>query len=463
MDRIVDELFDPPVPRDELVHPQHTVNATLKSDIVKPAEHMLENTKASLGTDPIPAARYFSKEWAEKEKISLWTKVWQMASWGEDIRNPGDIYVYRILDRSVLVIRQRDGSVRAFVNACLHRGLELCEQHTHQAELKCPFHFFTWGLDGDVKWVPSRWDFPQLEQGEPKLPEVRCEEWNGFYFINFDKSAESLKDYLGSRFLEQWKDWDFSKRYKAAQIEKRIKCNWKTGQDAFMESLHAFSTHPQSNGGAANDTAQYDIWPDSPNINRMITTLGISPERMDPRPTEPEVFEWICSMYLPDVLGTEEGKLKSGETARDGSAWIARKAYSQNFGVDCSNLSASEALDAISYFIFPNMMPWGCLSFPLVYRFRPDESGDPDWCIWEAMLLLPYSGERPPSGPVIKVGPDESFESIIELGQLAMILQQDADLLPGTQRGMKNLADGKLILTESQELRNHPAWAAGLY
>jgi hypothetical protein len=79
------------------------------------------------------------------------------------------------------------------------------------------------------------------------------------------------------------------------------------------------------------------------------------------------------------------------------------------------------------------------------------------------MLLLPYSGERPPSGPVIKVGPDESFESIIELGQLAMILQQDADLLPGTQRGMKNLADGKLILTESQELRNHPAWAAGLY
>ena len=446
----VAELPDPPTLKREDKHPGIHYQDMIKSDRLPPADSLLIDVKKTLGTDPIPVSRYASAEYADLEAKHVWPKVWQFACWAQDIPNPGDIHVYRILDRSVLIVRQRDLSIKAFVNACLHRGRELCEEHAHQGELKCPYHFFTWGLDGGLKWTPSEWDFPQVKAENFRLPEVRVEEWNGFLFINFDDDAPSLSDYMGE-MDEHWKSWDFSKRFKAVHVEKHIQCNWKAGQDAFIESFHAFMSHNQGAILSSDDCAQYDIFENSPNISRFLLAFATRSHRFTPEPNPQDVVEmWAAGVY-PDLLGTDEAKLKPGETTREACERISRRAAKDFFGVDTEETPTSVILDPISYFLFPNFMPWPCLSYPLVYRFRPGKNQD--WCIWDTYLFFPFEGERPPSCETIVLGPEESLEDVEGLGGLGLILQQDAEQLPAVQRGMKNLKDGVATLTQYQELR----------
>jgi nitrite reductase/ring-hydroxylating ferredoxin subunit len=423
----------------------------LRNDPSPNPKVLLDAPPASLGTGPIPAARYFSREYAELERARLWPKVWQYACWSYDIPEPGDIHVYRILDRSVLLVRQRDMSIRAFINACLHRGRELCESHTSQAELRCPYHAFTWRLDGELKWTPSKWDFPQVDEANFRLPQLRCELWNGMVFVNFDDTAEPLLDFLGG-IVGQWAEsgWDFNKRFKAVHVRKRINVNWKTGQDAFIEAFHSFSSHPQFISTVPDDCTQVDVFPGEPNFNRMITVVGIPSTRLDPQPSPDEVFETMADAFLPGVLQTEDGAIKPGETVREAVARVARLAYARNLGIDASKLTISEAIDPVSYSVFPNLAPWPTLYFPLTYHFIPL---DDEWCYWDTIMFLPFVGERPPSAPMIELGPDDSFETVASLGKMGLVAQQDGDQLPAVQRGMRNLKSGLITLTEYQEQR----------
>jgi hypothetical protein len=150
-------------------------------------------------------------------------------------------------------------------------------------------------------------------------------------------------------------------------------------------------------------------------------------------------------------LATDNPALAPGETIRDGMARISREKYAREWGIDASGVSDCEAVDAISYFMFPNFMPWGCLSYPLVYRFRPGK--DPDWCIWDTMLFHPFSGERPPSCETQVLGPDDAMVDVEALGGLALVLHQDAVQIPAVQRGMKQMQGNALAVSEYQELR----------
>ena len=445
-------LFDPPALPREDDHPGFTMQSVLENDRHQGPSHLREDMQRRLGTEPIPASRYYDPEWAKLERDKVWMKTWQMACWSYDIPNPGDIYVYRILEKSVLIIRQRDGSLKALVNSCLHRGRELCDKHSSESELKCPYHYFTWALDGAVKWIPSKWDFPQIEEDKFRLPEIRLAEWNGFVFVCFDNDAPSLEDYLGKRMLDHWQSWDCHKRYKAVHFEKHINCNWKTGQDAFIEGFHAFATHSQGAIYSSEDCGQVDIFEDAPHISRFVLPLGIPSHRLEPQPTDEEVFGLIVgAATLRDVGNQPDARLEPGESLRHGYARLARSKLASDCGLDPDTISDCEAIDAISYFVFPNFMPWGSLTYPLVYRFRPGK--DPDWCIWEAMLLRPFKGERPPSCETIVLGPDDPLRDVEALGGLALVLHQDAVNLPLVQSGMKTLEKDEMAVSEYQELR----------
>ena len=443
------ELTEPSTFAAEPIKPHLTVQSVRLND-ASPAPALLEESDLRLGTKPIPASRYYSRAYFELEKEKLWPKVWQFACWGQDIPNPGDVHVYRILDRSVLIVRQRDGSLKAFHNACLHRGREICEDHGHRTELKCPYHFFTWNLAGTLRWFPSKWDFPQIKEEKFSLPEVRMEEWNGFVFVNFDQDAIPLHQYMG-RMTGDWAHWDFSNRYKAMHVEKRIRCNWKTAIDAFIEGFHSFASHPQYLSSSPDDCSQQDVYADEPHISRYQAIIGVPSPRMDPPPSPQETFENVCRLVLPEAIGTEEGRLQPGEDARAGLARIYRRFYDKAYGLDTAAMSTTELIDQVAYYVFPNTMPWPTLSYPLFYRMLPDPE-DPEWCTWETMLFVPFKGERPPSAPTLKLGPDGSFEDF-GLGEVGVLFQQDAEQLPAVQRGMHNLDKGLLTLTEYLEIR----------
>jgi phenylpropionate dioxygenase-like ring-hydroxylating dioxygenase large terminal subunit len=438
---------------EELFRP-YDAQAILRQDLIPPASTLFEASDHDLGTGTIDVERYISREFFDLEAKKLWPKVWQFAAWTHDMSRAGDSVVYRIGDRSVVLVRQVDGSVKAFINSCLHRGRELCNTNARRNQLRCPYHGFTWTLEGALSWIPSQWDFPQVSKDKFALPQVRVEEWNGFIFINFDPDAPSLESYMGA-MQAQWKTggdtWDFTTKYKAVHVEKLINCNWKICMEAFIEALHVFASHPQITDMVPESSTQYDVWADQPHFSRFHNTAGLPSSTLRKQPTQQAVVDSFTRAYLPEIHQSEFSKLREGETARQAFARLSRKAYKDRMGVDVSSFPDAELIDGTEYFLFPNFMPWPSLGNPIVYRFRPGESAD--WCIWETMLFLPFAGERPPSGSIIKVGPDESLADVKELGYLDLVLQQDAAQLPHVQRGLKASATRVVNLARYQEAR----------
>ena len=105
--------------------------------------------------DRIPKQRYYDAEFYELEKERLWTRTWQMACRLEEIPNVGDAVEYEILDQSVIVVRTGADEVRAFQNACRHRGVKLVVDRAScgNAGFVCPFHGWCYGLDGANTFV----------------------------------------------------------------------------------------------------------------------------------------------------------------------------------------------------------------------------------------------------------------------------------------------------------------------
>ena len=122
------------------------------------------------GATTIPIERYISQEFHNLEVEKLWKKVWQMACHEDDIPDVGDYFTYEIADLSFLIVRAKEDTFKAYVNACLHRGRLLRETHGKRAtELRCPFHGWAWNLDGTIKEIPCQWDFPHVDPEEESL------------------------------------------------------------------------------------------------------------------------------------------------------------------------------------------------------------------------------------------------------------------------------------------------------
>jgi phenylpropionate dioxygenase-like ring-hydroxylating dioxygenase large terminal subunit len=400
-----------------------------------------------LGSEDIPAERYTSKAWHDLEVERVWRRTWQVACREEELPNPGDMVVYDVADASIVVVRSDSGAIRGYHNACLHRGATLRAVSGFAPELRCPFHGFTWSLDGELTAVPCQWDFPHVQAEEFRLPEVLVSTWGGWVFINMDLEAMSLEEHLGS-FPEHfpWPQEDFSKQ---AHVAKVLRCNWKVALDAFIESYHVIATHPQLLTMLGDANTQYDIYPGEPRWNRMITAQGV------PSPHLPEMMDE--QSVMDSMIGQFMGEgayfpVPEGQTARSMLGMMQRGQLQALLGPDAV-VSESEAVDAIEYYVFPNFVPWGGYS-RINYRFRP-YGDDPDVCVMDVMLLSPCAPgkPRPAPAPVHWLDVDDDWTEAPELGPLAMIFVQDAANLPRIQRGLHATRKPGITLGDYQEAR----------
>ena len=223
-------------------------------------DHFRIESPLPSGPTRVPVDYYYSTDFYREEVDKMWMRVWQVACHEDDIPDVGDYFPYNVADKSFLIVRSGPDEFKAFKNACLHRGRLIKERpgkRTH--ELRCPFHAWAWHLDGKLKEIPCQWDFPYVDPEESDLPEVKIGRWGRFIFINPDRNAESLEDFLGD-LPSHFENFPLDKRYKVAQVEKLIRCNWKVAQDAFAESWHVFSTHPQMVSAFGDPNGQFDAW-----------------------------------------------------------------------------------------------------------------------------------------------------------------------------------------------------------
>ncbi|MGI9296109.1 MAG: aromatic ring-hydroxylating oxygenase subunit alpha [Pseudomonadales bacterium] len=410
-----------------------------------------ESTDTDLGSAPLKVDRYLSSEYYQLEKEKLWPHVWQAVCRETEIPSHGDFYTHDIASYSVFVLRNKQGGINGFMNACLHRGRQLKTGSGNACDIKCPFHGFTWNLQGEFQGAPCAWDFPHIQIEENSLPKLKVDTWGGWVFINMDKNAVSLHNYLGV-MSEHFKRWQPEQTYKALHIKKALRCNWKLAHEAFIESYHTVATHPQLLLYTADANSQYDCFND--HVSRSITPMGVNSPHL-PNATEQQASDqW---MVVTDTLNENQlQQIPAGMTAREYLAHFNIKRYSELYDQDLAEFCThSEILDAILYSVFPNFAPWGGYRPNLTYRFLPYNDSHEE-CTMEIMFMLRYPTDepRPEDCKVQFVDHDQSFAETNGLADgFARVFDQDFSNLPMVHKGLKSLKSGQIQLGNYQEVR----------
>jgi nitrite reductase/ring-hydroxylating ferredoxin subunit len=399
------------------------------------------------GVDAVDPARYWSYDVHRLEVERLWRRVWQVACREEDIPGVGDHEVYDIVDDSVIVVRTDDGTIRAFHNVCLHRGTKLRVDAGHAASFRCPFHGFTWNLDGSLKQIPSAWDFPQVDPATFSLPEVHVATWGGFVFVNLATEPEPFDSFL-EVLPEQFRSWRLEQRWSSFHAAKVIPCNWKVALEAFLESYHVIATHPQILPSTGDANTQYDTW--GRHVNRMITPFAVASPHLR-QVAEQQVADNATELFrrlVPDGLAVPEGS-----TARETVGDFVRTGMSAAMGVDLSAATDCELLDAIQYHLFPNFVPWAGITQSLCYRVRPN-GDDPQSCVMDVWRLAPVpdGAPRPPAARAQHLGVDQPWTDAKGMGGLADVFEQDMANLPRVQAGLR-AARRPVVFARYQESR----------
>ncbi|KAB8318759.1 aromatic ring-hydroxylating dioxygenase subunit alpha [Tolypothrix campylonemoides VB511288] len=423
-----------------------TVQELLREDTRPVPPVLFEQSMTDLGTAEILPKVFFDKDYHDLEVEKLWKKVWQWACREEDIPEVGDHVVYDIADLSVLVVRSATNEIRAFYNACLHRGTQLRATSGKVQAFRCPFHGWTWKLDGTLAHIPCRWDFEHVDNDAFRLPELKVATWQGFVFINFDLNCEPLEVYL-ENIPEHFKHFPLENHFTAVHVAKVMPANWKVTLEAFMEAYHSVTTHPQILTFTGDANSQYDVYG---RHNRMITPFAVQSPHLGIQLDQQALAEAIAKFGGGDPAMVQ---VPEGMTARAYAAQAARQRIQENLNIDCSALSDTEMIDAIQYFIFPNFMPWAGVGAPLQFRFRPN-GNDPNSSIMDVLLLQPCRPEmRPPSAKAHWLTPEESWTNAPELGGLGRVFDQDTSNLRRIQQGLKTFGKRSITLGKYQESR----------
>ena len=330
--------------------PGISVQDLLVRDSRRVPDYLTTQSYEFLGDEDIPFSRYTDRAFFDEEIAKVWPRTWQWACREEHIPEAGDYYVYDVGPYSVIVLRTDSGEIKAYRNACMHRGTKLKPSFTAGfcTSLRCPYHGWEYALDGTLKSFPCEWDFPHVNPAEMSLSDVRAELWGGFVFVNLDPDAVPLLEYLAP-LPEHIDSRVFEQRYVAQHIQKELNCNWKIASEAFLEAYHVMETHSQLMRTNGDANTQYDFYGD--HVNRLINVAGTPSVFLKETLTEQEILDLFLIGDRDDVGA--ELKVPEGGTARQVMAQHFRDSVGAS-GPDLSEVSDSEIVDSIAYFVFPN-------------------------------------------------------------------------------------------------------------
>jgi Rieske 2Fe-2S family protein len=190
---------------------------------------------------PVSTDIYWQPEIYEKEKQRIFRRAWHSVGREEQISEVGSFFVQDIptFDMSVLIVRGKDKKIRAFLNACPHRGNQVeLSQCGKKSRFACKFHSWSFDLEGKLIFVPDEEGFPLLDKSKAGLTELSCDLWEGFIFININQNPEnSLKTYLGQQ-ASDLEGYPFEKGLTRFKYEGEVNVNWKILVDSFCETYH---------------------------------------------------------------------------------------------------------------------------------------------------------------------------------------------------------------------------------
>jgi phenylpropionate dioxygenase-like ring-hydroxylating dioxygenase large terminal subunit len=201
----------------------------------------------------IPTGRYTDPAFFALETERVFRRSWLFVGHASEWPASGS---YRLTTRSgapIVVVRGEDGVLRAFYNACRHRGAPVTRDECGTARrLTCQYHSWSYGTDGTLKSVPDSRSFVDLDQRSLGLIPVRCETWDGWVFISEDPEAAPLLEFLGP-IADQMAEIDGPAMRAVGTQVHQLDCNWKLMVDAFLEVYHVRTVHPDNAAILYND------------------------------------------------------------------------------------------------------------------------------------------------------------------------------------------------------------------
>lgn len=394
----------------------------------------------------VDVARYISVEHVDLEAERLWPFVWQVACREEEIPEPGDYFEYQVTDQSLIVIRTSAGDVKAFFNACPHRGTQLVKGCGHVSQLVCPFHGWRWTTDGVSRYVHDRVEFPDLTDEELRLPEAQVGIWGGFIFARLTEEGPTLAEYLEpvTKQLEPYRLGDY--RIKSWRTVT-LPTNWKVALEAFEEAYHSMGAHPQTMKGNCDVNCTYDIL--GPH-SLMTAPIGVPSARFKGKVDEREVLKTAIANLLDIGLAdeAERAQLEQLQHTPLPEGMTTRRLF-QNMSYGqlqrfLPDVPIDRYMEDWDFTLFPNLtfnlLPGNLFGF----LARPN-GRDPDSCIFDVIVLAHPAGQE--WAPVGRQRiTDESYD-------WGIVVAQDFSNMGRVQQGMHQRTTKFTRLASYQEKR----------
>lgn len=205
-----------------------------------------ENPKVTRLREPgllrsVPGTRYTDPAFLEREKQHVFRRAWVVACPTRRVERPGDFFCFEQFGASVIVARDRAGTLRAFQNTCLHRGSRLLEGSGNASEIRCRYHGWRYRMDGTLAQVPRPEGFADSCEGRHLLP-VRLEVLAGFVWINLDDAAPQLTETLGG-IAEELAPYALEEMRPIQETVFRLPTNWKAVLENATDFYHVPFVH----------------------------------------------------------------------------------------------------------------------------------------------------------------------------------------------------------------------------
>ena len=376
-----------------------------------------------MGQEPIPVERVTSPDYFEREREKIFKRCWLHVGRVSQLPNPGDWFVQEIeaAKTSILVVRGRDGAIRAFHNVCRHRGNRLVCEHAGSgaSAFTCRFHGWVYDAQGELVHVSQEENFYTPTRGSLDLAAVACDVWEGFIFVHLDpERAEPLLEFLAP-VADYVEGFPFETITHELRYHTQLRANWKIVMDSQAESLHAPFVHKKA-------------WPD----------LFSSPEHPYSNYLDLTFYDqhavWSLGAGNYKPQGVEAYALSLGPATAVAGEWALdidgriNPTRSKEWSLDCLH-------------IFPNLLIYILEGTFHTHQFWPSAANQ---TVWDLRMRLP---------PVRT--PADAFSR-----EHAKVLLRDPFLEDGfineeTQKGLESGAMTHMHLQDDESFLRHAYWA----
>jgi choline monooxygenase len=195
-----------------------------------------------LDAEGLPPTCYTDPTFYRAELERVFYRGWHMIGRFDQIAEPGDYLTAAVGDVKLVAVRGRDGVARAFVNACRHRGTPLVAGSGSCAAFRCPYHSWTYALDGSLKGAAGMEQTHDFDMATLSLLPLRLEAWGGFLFVAVDPATPPLASWLGE-LPDRLAPYRFEDMIATRVYRYTVACNWKLWVENFMEGYHIATVH----------------------------------------------------------------------------------------------------------------------------------------------------------------------------------------------------------------------------